>query len=345
MSRSGPNRDALDYQKNAYFTQWQGKYDTDTLQYHVADTLDVGPVTVNAGWKGMRVLNTANLEIGSLVSGEIEAKDWFLPQVGGVLHLGSAELFASYTENMRAFVSSATSGPFQTTQAGFDNGIRGKLRPERSKTIEGGARFRSGGLQLSAAAYYVDFSDRLLAFANGSGIQGNPATLNNAGDVESYGAEISANYRIFKPLSIFANYSYNHSTYQDNVVNNAGTVLVATRDKFVVDSPEHMAKGEIVYDDDRFIARAGVDYMSRRYFSYLNDASVPSRTLVDASIGYRFHGGALVGDITVEGSVTNLTDERYIATIGTNGYGASGDNQTFLTGAPRQFFITLKKGL
>jgi iron complex outermembrane receptor protein len=70
-----------------------------------------------------------------------------------------------------------------------------------------------------------------------------------------------------------------------------------------------------------------------------------SRVSTDASIGYRMRGigGALEG-LTIEGSVTNLTDKRYISTIGTNGYVASGDNQTLLAGAPRQWFVTLRRG-
>lgn len=53
----------------------------------------------------MRVKNQANLLTGTLVNGKIKAEDWFLPQVGAVFALGGgAELFASYTENMRAFV-------------------------------------------------------------------------------------------------------------------------------------------------------------------------------------------------------------------------------------------------
>jgi iron complex outermembrane receptor protein len=48
--------------------------------------------------------------------------------------------------------------------------------------------------------------------------------------------------------------------------------------------------------------------------------------------------------LAIEGSVTNLTDKRYIATIGSNGYVASGDNQTLLAGAPRQWFVTLRRG-
>ncbi|MGJ3627000.1 hypothetical protein AB5I41_08955 [Sphingomonas sp. MMS24-JH45] len=82
------------------------------MQYHVSDTLDLGNLTLNGGWKGMRVVNRANLRTGSLVAGRIQAKDWFLPQIGALYRLGGgAEVFASYTENMRAFVSSATTGP------------------------------------------------------------------------------------------------------------------------------------------------------------------------------------------------------------------------------------------
>lgn len=344
-SAATPNRNVRDFQNNPFFTQWNGKYDTETIQYHVADTLTLDRLTLSGGWKGMQVRNQATLRTGSLVSGRIQSRDWFLPQVGAVFHLGGgAEVFASYTENMRAFVSSATTGPFATTQAGFD-GIRNTLKPETSKTGEGGVRLRSGGLQLSAAGYYIHFADRLLTFSNGSGIQGNPPTLNNAGDVESYGAEVSAFYRVMRPLTLFASYSYNKATYQDNVVNAAGTILTATKGKTVVDTPEHMAKGEIVYDDSRVFGRVGADYMSKRYFTYLNDQSVDGRVLVDASIGFRLGDGfGFFRGFAIEGSVTNLTDEQYISTVGTNGYTASGDNQTLLTGAPRQWFVTLRRG-
>jgi len=345
MTNGTPDRRALDFQSNPYFTQWNGKYDTETLQYFVADTLRLGALTLNGGWKGMRVKNQANLLTGSLVNGRIKAQDWFLPQVGAVLGLGrGVELFASYTQNMRAFVSSATSGPFATTQLGFD-AIKGTLKPETSKTVEGGARLRTGGLQISAVGFYIDFANRLLSFSNGSAIQGNPPTLNNVGDVQSYGAELSAFYRIARPLSIFASYSFTHATYRDDVRNAAGALLSATAGKSVVDTPEHMAKAELVYDDSRIFARAGLDYMAKRYFTYVNDRSVAGRALVDASIGYRFsEGTGPLHGFAIEGSIANLTDKAYISTIGTNGYTASGDNQTLLAGAPRQWFVTVRRG-
>jgi iron complex outermembrane receptor protein len=339
------SRNSLDFQQNPFYTQWYGKYDTETLQYYVQDTIDLGQLTVNGGWKGYKVTNSAKpLVASTLAQGTIQAKDWFLPQIGGVFHVTpNAELFATFTQTMRAFVSAATSGPFSTTQDGFD-AIRNTLKPERSDTYELGGRFRSGGLQASIAGYYVDFTNRLLAFQNGAGIIGNPSVLQNVGSVRSYGAEASLLYKVMPALSLLATYSYNNSTYRDDVVDKNGVLIAATKGKTTVDSPKHMVKGEISYDDGHFLGRVGANYMSKRFYTYENDQSVPSRVLVDASIGYRFGGEGPLGGISIEGSVTNLTDKRYVSTIGSNGFGARGDAQTLLAGSPREWFVTARKG-
>ena len=69
--------------------------------------------------------------------------------------------------------------------------------------------------------------------------------------------------------------------------------------------------------------------------------SVPSRTVVDVAMGYRFGSGDR-HPLEIQLNMTNLLDERYVSTIGSNGFGFQGDNQTFLASAPRQFFVTLK---
>lgn len=335
-----PSQDALHFPSNPLQTQWEFDFRTTTYQYHVQDSLDLGDLAINAGWKGLRVENGADPVIaGGLASGEIAARDWFLPQIGALYRLGGdQEIFANYTENLRAYSSSATEGPFATTQAGFD---ALELRPERSGTWELGYRFKSRQFQGLVAAYYVDFKDRIIAFANGSGIQGNPAILQNVGDVRAYGVEAAATYRVTPALSLFASYAYNNARYQDDVVNAAGTVIAATDGKTVVNSPRHLAKGEITYDDDRLIARLAASHTSRRFYSFENDAAVDGFVIFDATLGYRFADGALQG-LSVEGTATNLFDQEYVSTIGTNGFANRGDSQTLLAGAPQQFFVTVK---
>lgn len=344
-NESAPSRETKSFQSDPFATQFDVKFDTETLMYYVSDKLTLGDLTLSGGWKGLQVRNSARpIVSGGLAAGDIEARDWFLPQVGAVYSIGSAEIFATFTQNMRAFGSAAVGlSPFATTQAGFD-AIRDELEPEQSDTYEVGGRLRAGALQASIAGYYVNFSNRLLALTNGAGIVGNPVTLQNVGDVRNYGVEVTALYKPMPPLSLLASYSYNESEYRDDVLAADGSIVTATKGKTVVDSPKHMLKGEVVYDDGQFMGRVGANYMSKRYFTYTNDQSVPDRVLVDAAIGYTFDGEGILNGFGVEASVTNLTDEDYISTIGSNGFGGSGDNQTLLIGAPRQFFVTLRRG-
>ncbi|MBC9034777.1 TonB-dependent receptor [Sphingomonas sp. JC676] len=351
-SRTDPGRDSLDFQSDSFATQWDWKYKTETFQYYVEDKLGFGPLTVNLGWKGFSVTDRANPIIGGgLAGGEIKVTDWFQPHAGFAYEvMPGAELFGGFTQVTRAYVASATTGPFATTQAGFNALLGGatKLKPEQSDTYEIGGRFHRGAFTGSLAGYYVNFRNRLLAVTVGAGIVGNPPILQNVGDVRSVGVEATGDLKLGSGFGLFASYSYNDSTYRDDVITNsivAGVptkVVVPTADKTVVDAPKHMLKGELTYDNSGFNVRIGANYMSKRYFTYTNDQSVEGRVIVDATLGYKFDLGG--HDLELQGNVTNLFDKKYVSTIGTNGFGNSGDNQTLMAGAPQQFFLTLKAG-
>ncbi|WP_068072106.1 TonB-dependent receptor [Novosphingobium lentum] len=344
-SRTVPTRSALQFQANPFFTQWEFDYTTDIVQYYVQDKIALGAATIDLGWKGFTVKNTATPVIqAGRAAGSIKATDWFQPSVGVNYKLSDmVEAYASFSQSTEAYVSAFTAGPFSTTQAGFD-AIKGTLKPESSDTYEVGARVRSGDFNASIGGYLVNFHNRLLGITTGAGIIGNPAVLQNVGGVRSAGVEAALAYKFGNGLSGLVTYSYNDATYRNDVVNAVGTVLAATAGKRAVDAPEHLAKAELVYDSSTLFGRVGVNYMSKRYFTYLNDQSVPGRALVDATLGYRFTlAGLRTAEIQLNAS--NLFDKAYISTIGSNGFGNSGDNQTLLAGSPRQVLVTLKIGL
>ncbi len=334
-----PNTTALTYQSNPFFTQWYNKFNTKTFQFSVQDTFQLSDkLSVSAGFKGNSVkLNASQIAItNARATGSIKNEDYFQPQAGVLYKIdANNELFANYTENQRAYTAAATSGPFATTQPGFDFLVsQGKLKPETSRTVEGGYRFGAGNVHGVVAVYYIDFSNRIIATTTGAGIVGNAATLRNIGSARSYGVETGVTWRIAKPLTLTASYAYVDSTYRD------ATFL----GKQTVDTPKNIANVELAYDQDGFYARGDLNYMSKRYFTYSNDQSVPSHAVVDAKVGYRITStDRWLNGLGIEGSVTNATDTTYISTIGSNGYGASGDNQTLLAGAPRQFFVTISK--
>jgi iron complex outermembrane receptor protein len=350
-SRTNPGRDHLKFQRDPFFTQWDVDFNTKTYQYYVEDEIQLGDAKISLGWKGFKVDNRATpIVAGGRTAGTLSTKDWFQPHAGvSYRFTPEIEAFAGFTQVSRAFVSATTAGPFSSSQVGFD-AIKPLLKPEQSDTYETGLRFTSGIFNGVLAGYLVNFRNRLLAIPTSVGIVGAANALQNVGGVRSAGIEASGEVRFARGWSALVSYSYNDNTYRDDVVirtkdaqGNDVVTTIPTAGKTVTDSPKHLIHGELSYDQGPLYGRIGVDYMSKRYFTYTNDKSVPGRALVDATIGYRIDLG-MKKPVELQINATNLFDRTYVATIGSNGFGNSGDNQTLLAGAPRQVFATIKVG-
>ena len=70
---------------------------------------------------------------------------------------------------------------------------------------------------------------------------------------------------------------------------------------------------------------------------------MPSFWVANAAAAYDFGKLGAARDLTLALNVTNLTDKRYFATIGSNGFVANDPNgtfQTLLPGAPRAAMLT-----
>jgi iron complex outermembrane receptor protein len=70
---------------------------------------------------------------------------------------------------------------------------------------------------------------------------------------------------------------------------------------------------------------------------------VPSQTLADFTVGYRFSGPDWLNGLEIQANVSNLFDEEYISTINSNGFPLRGDSQTLLVGAPQTAYVTIRK--
>ena len=341
---AGPTQSFTSFRSDPLLTQWEYNFNTKTLQYHLQDVISLGEtLRLTAGFKGMKVENSANTVTGPNKSGSIEAKESFLPQLGFTwAPWEGGELFGVAARNARAFVSANTAGPFSTTAAGFV-AIRDVLKPETSDTIELGWRFRGESVEGVLAAYRIKFKDRLLAIQQGPGIVGNPSVLANVGGVSTNGFEAAVSWRPMQHLNWFSSFAWNDSTFDENYTTNGNVVLVGG--KTVPDSPEMMLKTELAYDNGSAFVRADANYVDGRYYTFLNQGSVPSYTLFNASAGYRFADVAMFEELTLQAAVTNLTDKFYISTVGSNGFvnaDPNGTAQTLLRGAPRQVFVSIK---
>ena len=341
--------DPRQYPTNPFLTQWQYRFKLQTEQFSVADTYSVSDaLSVGAGFKSLRVSNDATLEVRTgRPSGTIVAEGNFLPQFGLNWKLSPTdEVFATAARTMRAFQGTATgTTPFATTQPGF-SAISNSLRPETSDTVEAGWRTQGPRYQASVALYHILFRDRLLGVQAGAGIQGNPTVLANVGSVRATGLEAALSLRLQPGWSWTTSLTQSTATYQDDVVSNG--VTVPTAGKHVVDAPDTIIKSSLNYESRQYFASLEADYMAKRFYTYLNDASVPARTVLNMSAGAKLKSLGPLSDLSVKVGISNLTDQRYWATIDSNGFSNSDPNgtaQTLLPAAPRQLFVTLSARL
>lgn len=335
--------DDIFFYRNPAVRVFSQRFDTDTTQFYVSDRINLmeGRMTADIGFKGTDTEIDAVNRVGTRAQGSIEAKDSFLPQVGLRYELGQGfEAFGSYTENLSAF-RPGVSGPFSTTQRAFDE-FAADLEPETSQTVELGLRFSGDGLKASVAAYHVDFENRLLTIARCAGIIGCPNSFANVGDVRSQGVEATLVMNLVEGLEWFNSVAWNQSEYGSDYLN--GDTVVPVDGKNVVDAPELLFASELNWSSGFWDASIGAKFTDERYITYLNDSKVDSFWLVDASAGYTFDQIGMFSSVRVSVNATNLLDESYFATVGSNGFATSdpdGLNYTLQTGAPRQFFVSV----
>lgn len=328
---------------NPSSTGFKQDFTTTTRQFYLQDSLALmdGKMTVNLGFKTPKVsIDAVNL-VGTRAAGTIESKKTFLPQGGVTYKLNrDDEIFASFSKNMRAY-QPGVNGPFSQTQQAYDLNVS-QLKPETSTTVDLGLRFKRDSVQGSLAVYYADFKDRQLGIATCAGIVGCPSTIANVGKVKTTGLEALAVWKLAPQISWFNSFTYNRSEYKSDYMD--GAKLIAVAGKQVVDAPRTMFNTELSYENADWFSRLGGKYTDKRYYTYTNDAQVPSFWTSTLSAGYKFKNVGAFKDVSLQLNVSNLFDKQYFSTIGSNGFAVSdptGSFATLLTGAPRQVFVTL----
>ncbi|MDY0956661.1 TonB-dependent receptor [Stenotrophomonas rhizophila] len=324
-------------------------FDIRTRQFYVQDRMRFldDRLTVDVGIKSPNTRMTANAKPGteaSYASGTLTAKESVLPQAGIGFKLSpNQELFASYSENIAAFVGGGSGGPLQVSPESF--AASAGLEPEKSKTLEAGFRTFGEKYQASIAAYHVMFDNRLLSLNPCTSIEvgTRPECITrfiNVGSVKSRGAELTFILKPVDGLQWYNALSWNKTTYEDNYT--SGGAIVPVAGKITVDTPQRMASSEISWNRDGFFASLRAKYTGKRYYTYTNDQSVAGVTTFDAGVGYSFGPGLGLRDVKVSLNATNLTNKRYAGQLSSFApTDPTGTRYAIHASAPRQVFMTV----
>lgn len=345
---------------SAFLTQWAYAFSTDTVQYHAQDVWQIDRrLSLLAGFKSTYNRTEGKPTVDQLGGlplphGSLTAVGAFLPQIGLKYALGPREeIFLDAARSLRNYPLGGYGlglSPWAVrNQAAFDL-ARARLAPETAWTYEAGYRFGDTlpgpllrGYQGVLSAYHVDFSNRLLNVAPGGSLiaaTSNAAVLSNVGGVTMNGVELSGTLTLGRSLRWQQALSYNRATYDDDYEH--GGQRIATAGKTVVDAPRWIYKNQLAYRQGPYAAHLQADYLSSRYYTYTNDQSVPGRWLFNLGASRALGRPAPLTEATLQLDVLNVFNEKYVSTVGTSGYTASGDYQTLQVGPPRQIFLTLQ---
>lgn len=362
-----PMHSLYDFPTNPFETVWEYVFNTTVYDAHIQDVYKVSDkLSVAAGFKVEETTIDGRLTpaftsspaytAGTYAQGQLTSGKPVLPQFGANYKLDKrSEIFGDASYNVRSYVPGGYgfgNSPWGTTQAGFD-ALTSTLKPETSWTEEVGYRYTGHTAAAQASYFHVNFYDRLLAFSTGSGIQGNPSKLNNTPGATTNGIDGSISVHLTPEWLLYNAATWNRSTYDGDPTDSNGACIYtlsgggcdSIKGKLAVDTPEGMYKTSLEYNKHGMFGHIGADYMSTRYFTYSNDGEVDGRWLAELGAGYSREQLGAFKDLKAQLNISNLTSEKYYASIGTNGFvlhdPLSVGTPTLQVGAPRAISGTL----
>ena len=341
-----------------FATLWRQQINSNSFTGFFEDTYrPIKNLALHFGFRSLlqtaRSGDTENLAsytgVSGVAAGSVTTAKAFLPHISADWHfLKNHELFFDISENVKSIPVTAFklgASPFSLSQSSYDSlKSQGGLKAETDWNYAFGYRFTHSLANFSIYGYHTEFHNRIQQITSGTIV--NPiSTVANVGNVTMNGFDAGLTLTPFKGLSIYNSFSYNHATYEQNLTE-AGTTY-HLKGQQVVNYPRLMYKNTLSYTWRNFDVHFDTVFIGQRNFSYTGDMKVPHYWLESLGARYRFgdlsHNTlGVLKDMTFDFNVYNLTNVKYISTMGENGNPMSGDYQSFLVGAPRQYFGTIR---
>ena len=182
-----------------------------------------------------------------------------------------------------------------------DGGEEALLKPETSRSYEGGVKARSwdGRAGIEASVFFMDFNNLVVA----TSVNGLPE-LANAGKERFKGFEVASDIELPRHVLARATYSFHSARFRDfeQLFDGVPTQLAGNRLEM---SPNHLFAAGLVYAPDQGLtANAEVSYIGSRYLNRRNTALAEAYTTLSLGGGCRF------GRMEARVDGRNLTDTR-----------------------------------
>lgn len=251
-----------------------------------------------------------------------------LPSIGARYKIDeSNQLYANITQNMRAPSNFVLSGLVSNTVT-YTNGIANgsptlnpvTVKEETSTNYEGGYRYFGDKVNVSLAAFYVDFKDRIAQSYNPDT---NTYADYNVGNSTVTGIEFQAGTKPIDGYSAFTSATFTNSLLKSDfkTLNGSVQATLPTNGMQFPDVPQWMFAVAGQYAKGPLMAQLVGKYTGMRYTTLMNDESLDPYFTLDFNAGYRFESNTYFKNPTIRLNWTNILNSSYL--IANSGSGSS----------------------
>ena len=331
----------------AFQVQNQSAWTTRSLQLYLQDVFKpTEALTLTVGFKAVDfVTSGGGVGPDQAPNGRLAARDPFLPKLSvewrptdrDFLYLDVAETMIGYRVSSRGNIGPVSSAWAADSQAIFE-ATAPTLKPEKDWNFTVGGYHDFGWLSLNVDAYYGIILNRLLNGTSGPQY----APVRSVGIVpqsDLFGADAIASAKLPFGIDISQSVSVSKLRYGDNLV--VSGEVVPLKGHYQPGYPSVSLITQATYKHDRFEAGLTSTVYLDQPFTYTNDLYVPDYWQVNGRISYHLPRSEHLPDLVFRLDVNNLLDRKNIGSVGIGGYSVSGDYQTFMRSAPRQFLFTV----
>ena len=217
-------------------------------------------------------------------------------------------VYASYSEGFKP-------GGVDTT--GTSGSVDSTFKPEKLETFEIGTKnvFLSGDLVVNGAAFFNRYKNQQIGTTKVAGGVSVPS-VENAGESESKGFDLSADWRVTRMVSLNANYTYTRAKFTDYVVSTPGyfdrieSANGVYTGKAVPLTPKHSLNVAALFTGDlpvgenwRWSTELTGRFQSKRYMTQSNLTWLPSYFTSD------LRAGVTNGAWSLDAAITNLFND------------------------------------
>ena len=324
------NQDAgWTHAQTPYLEQFNRNFDTTSLMAYVQTKLHFldDNLVIDLGAKSQTTsVEFTDLQDAANSQPSKSSDAPFLPQAGATYKLDAQnQIFGSFAMNYAQLPDSVYEG------TSYDPNIEN----EESTNLDLGYRFNGEKSALTAAVYYVDYSNKIedIPVTAGDIFQLGTKYAANVGGVESKGLELSGLYKLTSAWKVSGTYTYTDAKYTENV---GALAITGNNVPFL---PVNMVNIAFDYKKDGILFGANTKLNEEIYGTRDNLESVPTYALTNAYIGYsKTLNDSALKDVSVMMNMNNLFDKSYLATANANGDLAG--ESTYYVGAPRTVSLT-----